>query len=112
MTEAESKVWKQIQSLFERCRSRSNYLVRNARMFIGDKTMPAQHLRKAAYVMGLMAGISIIWTANLNGQAIQRLVGIPLPELPQAASPFELRAINDPVTGKGALSSKGMKFLQ
>jgi hypothetical protein len=75
MTEAESKVWKQIQSLFERCRSRSNYLVRNARMFIGEKTMTAKHPHKAAYVMGLMAGISIIWTANLNGQAVQRLLG-------------------------------------
>ena len=62
--------------------------------------------------MGLMAGISILLTANLNGQAIQRLVGTPLADLPQVASPFELRAINDPVTGKGALSSKGMKFLQ
>src|SRR5271155_40143 len=107
MTEAESKVWKQIQSLFERCRSRSNYLIRNARMFIGEKTMTANHPRKAAYVMGLMAGISIIWTANLNGQAIQRLVGTPLPDLPQVASPFELRAINDPVTGKGTFVFEG-----
>src|SRR5271154_3993428 len=107
MTEAESKVWKQIQSLFERCRSRSNYLVRNVRMFIGEKTMCAKHPRKAAYVMGLMTGISIIWTANLNGQAIQRLVGTPLPDLPQVASPFELRAINDPVTGKGTFVFEG-----
>lgn len=43
MTEAESKVWKQIQSLFDRCRSKSNYLVRNVRMFIGEKTMTAKH---------------------------------------------------------------------
>src|SRR5580698_3113421 len=107
MTEAESKVWKQNQSLFERCRSRSNYLVRNARMLIGEKTMTAKDPRKAAYVMGLIAGVSIIWTANLNGQAIQRLVGTPLPELPQVASPFELRAINDPVTGKGAFVFEG-----
>jgi suppressor of ftsI len=76
-------------------------------MFIGEKTMTAKHPRKAAYVMGLMAGISIIWTANLNGQAIQRLVGTPLPDLPQVASPFELRAINDPVTGKGAFVFEG-----
>src|SRR5271156_1756070 len=107
MTEAESKVWKQIQSLFERCRSRSNYLVRNARTFIGEKTMTAKHPRKTAYVMVLMAGISIIWTANLDGQAIQRLVGTPLPDLPQVASPFELRAINDPVTGKGTFVFEG-----
>jgi len=69
--------------------------------------MTAKDPRKAAYVMGLMAGISILWTANLNGQAIQRLVGTPLPDLPQVASPFELRAINDLVTGKGAFVFEG-----
>ena len=74
--------------------------------------MTAKDPRKAAYVMGLMAGISIIWTANLNGQAFQRLVGRPLPDLPQVALPFELRASTTPSQARAPLSSKGMKFLQ
>jgi hypothetical protein len=37
----------------------------------------------------------------------QPLIGAPLPDLPQVMSPFELRAINDPATGKGAFVFEG-----
>lgn len=56
---------------------------------------------------GLMAEISIIWAVGVSSQAIQPVIGTPLPDLPQVASPFELRAINDPATGKGAFLFKG-----
>jgi hypothetical protein len=52
-----------------------------------------------------MMGISIIWTANVSGQAI--LIGTPLPDLPQVVSPFELRAINNPAIGKGTFVFEG-----
>jgi hypothetical protein len=32
--------------------------------------------------------------------------GTPLPEPPQVVSPFELRAINDPATGKERMSEE------
>jgi FtsP/CotA-like multicopper oxidase with cupredoxin domain len=54
-----------------------------------------------------MTGISVLWTANVSGQAIQPRIGTPLPDLPQVESPFELRAINDPVTGKGSFVFEG-----
>ena len=54
-----------------------------------------------------MAGISIIWTTSVSGQAIHPPIGEPLPDLPQVAAPFELRAINDPATGKGAFVFEG-----
>jgi hypothetical protein len=46
-----------------------------------------------------MAGISIIWTANVSGQAIHLPIGTPLPDLPQVVSHFKLQAVNDPATG-------------
>jgi FtsP/CotA-like multicopper oxidase with cupredoxin domain len=54
-----------------------------------------------------MVGILIIWTTNVIGQVIQPLIGTPLPNLPQVVSPFELQAINDPATGKGAFVFEG-----
>jgi hypothetical protein len=54
-----------------------------------------------------MAGISIIWIAKVNAQAICPPIGTPLPDPPQVVSPFELRAINDPATGKGAFVFEG-----
>jgi hypothetical protein len=65
--------------------------------------MIAKHVLSAVHEIGLMAGISIIWTANVSGQVIQPLIGTPLPNPPQVVSPFELRAINDPATGICAL---------
>ena len=65
--------------------------------------MIATHILRAVHLMGLMAGISIIWTANVSGQTIQPPIGTPLPDLPQVEAPFELRAINDPATGICAL---------
>jgi FtsP/CotA-like multicopper oxidase with cupredoxin domain len=77
------------------------------RMFRGEKTMIAKHVLRAVHEIGLMAGISIMWTANVSGQAIQPPIGTPLPDPPQVVSPFELRAINDPATGKGAFVFEG-----
>jgi hypothetical protein len=48
-----------------------------------------------------------MWAANVSGQTIQPPIGTPLPDPPQVESPFELRAINDPDTGKGAFVFKG-----
>jgi hypothetical protein len=76
-------------------------------MFFGEKTMIAKHVLRAVHEIGLMAGISIMWTANVSGQTIQPPIGTPLPDLPQVGSPFELRAINDPNTGKGAFVFEG-----
>ena len=59
-------------------------------MLFGEKTMIAKHIVRAVYVVGLMAGLSIIWTANVNGQSIHPPIGTPLPDLPQVVSPFEL----------------------
>jgi hypothetical protein len=58
--------------------------------------MIAKHILRAVHEIGLMAGISIMWTANVSGQTIQTPIGTLLPDLPQVESPFELRAINDP----------------
>ena len=77
------------------------------RMFCGEKTMIAKHVLRVACEMGLVAGISIMWTANVSGQAIQPPIGTPLPDPPQVVSPIELRAINDPATGKGAFVFEG-----
>jgi hypothetical protein len=56
----------------------------------------AKHVLRVVHEIGLMAGISIIWTANVSGKGLQLLIGTPLPDLAQVVSPFELRAINDP----------------
>jgi hypothetical protein len=69
--------------------------------------MIAKHIVRAVHVIGLMAGRSIVWTANINGQSIHPPIGTPLPELPQVVSPFELQAINDRATGKGAFVFEG-----
>ena len=53
--------------------------------------------------MGLLAGMSIIWTANVNGQSIHPPIGTTLPDPQQVVTSIELKAINDPATGKGAL---------
>jgi suppressor of ftsI len=76
-------------------------------MLFGEKTMIAKHIVRAVHVIELMAGRSIIWTANINAQSIHPPIGTPLPELPQVVSPYELRAINDPATGKGAFVFEG-----
>jgi hypothetical protein len=36
--------------------------------------MIVKRVLRAVYEVGLMAGISVIWTANLSGQAIQALI--------------------------------------
>ena len=36
--------------------------------------------------------------------------GVPLPNLPEAKSPFTLLAVNDPVTGKSAFSFEGKEI--
>ena len=69
--------------------------------------MIAKQISRAAHWVGLMAGISIIWIPNANGQSIHASIGTPWPDQPQVASPFELRAINDPATGKGAFVFEG-----
>jgi hypothetical protein len=52
-------------------------------MLFGEKTMIAKHIVRAVHVIGLMAGLSIIWTAKVNGQSIHPPIGTPLPDLPQ-----------------------------
>jgi FtsP/CotA-like multicopper oxidase with cupredoxin domain len=69
--------------------------------------MIAKRVLRAVYEVGLMAGVSIVWTANVNCQPIHPPIGTPLPDLPQAVSPFELRAVNDPATGKGSFLFEG-----
>ena len=76
-------------------------------MFFGEKTMIAKHILRAAHEMGLMAGISIIWTANVNGQSIHPPNGAPLPDPQQLVTSYELQAIYDPATGKGAFVFEG-----
>jgi hypothetical protein len=69
--------------------------------------MISKHVLRVVHQIGLMAGISIIWIAKVNAQAIYPPIGTPLPDPPQVVSPFELRAINDPATGKGAFVFEG-----
>src|SRR5260370_32634889 len=69
--------------------------------------MIAKQILRAVHEIGLMAAISIIWIAKINAQAIYPPIGTPLPDPPQVVSPFELRAINDPTTGKGAFVFEG-----
>ena len=76
-------------------------------MLFGERTMIAKHILRAIYVMGLLAGMSIIWTANVNGQSIHPPIGTPLPDLQQVVTSIELKAINDPATGKGAFVFEG-----
>jgi FtsP/CotA-like multicopper oxidase with cupredoxin domain len=70
-------------------------------------TMIAKHILRAVHAMGLMAGMSIIWIANVNGQSIHPPIGTQLPEPQQVVTSFELHAINDPTTGKGAFVFEG-----
>ena len=76
-------------------------------MLFGERTMIAKHILRAIYVMGLLAGISIIWTANVKGQSIHPPIGTPLPDPQQVVTSIELKAINDPATGKGAFVFEG-----
>lgn len=69
--------------------------------------MIAKQLLRALHAVGLTAGISIICVANVNGQSIRPLIGTPLPDPPQVVTSFELQAINDPATGKGAFVFEG-----
>jgi suppressor of ftsI len=69
--------------------------------------MIAKQLLRALREVGLTAGISIICVANVNGQSIRPLIGTPLPDPPQVVTSFELQAINDPATGKGAFVFEG-----
>src|SRR5260370_4720070 len=69
--------------------------------------MIAKQILRAVHEIGLMAAISIIWIAKVNAQAIYPPIGTPLPDTPQVVSPFELRAINDPTTGKGVVVFEG-----
>src|ERR1700751_1572881 len=76
-------------------------------MLFGERTMIAKRILRAIHVMGLLAGMSIIWTANVNGQSIHPPIGTPLPDPPQVVTSIELKAINDPATGKGAFVFEG-----
>jgi FtsP/CotA-like multicopper oxidase with cupredoxin domain len=76
-------------------------------MFFGEKTMIAKHILRAIHEIGLLAGMSIIWTANVNGQSIHPPIGTPLPDPQQVVTSIELKAINDPATGKGAFVFEG-----
>src|SRR6202789_740065 len=69
--------------------------------------MIAKQLLRAVREVGLTAGISIICVANVNGQSIRPPIGTPLPDPPQVVTSFELQAINDPATGKGAFVFEG-----
>ena len=76
-------------------------------MLFGERTMIARHILRAIHQMGLLAGMSIIWTANVNGQSIHPPIGTPLPNPQQVVTSIELKAINDPATGKGAFVFEG-----
>src|SRR5258707_2572458 len=76
-------------------------------MLFGEKTMIAKHIVRAVHIIELMAGFSVIWPANVKGQSIHPSISTPSPDLPQVVSPFELRAINDPATGKAAFVFEG-----
>ena len=69
--------------------------------------MIAKQILRAVHEVGLTAGISIICIANLNGQSIHPLIGTLLPDPPQVVNSFDLQAINDPATGKGAFLFEG-----
>jgi hypothetical protein len=69
--------------------------------------MIAKHILRAAHLMGLMVGISIIWNTNANGQSIHPPICPPLPNPSQVLTSFELHAISDPATGKGAFVFEG-----
>jgi hypothetical protein len=59
-------------------------------MLFGEKTMIAKHIVRAVHVIGLMAGLSIIWTANVNGQSIHPPIRHTLART--AASSVSIRA--------------------
>ena len=69
--------------------------------------MIAKQLLRAVHEVGLTAGISIICLVNVNGQSIHPPIGTLLPDPPQGVNSFELQAINDPATGKGAFLFEG-----
>src|ERR1700723_1796273 len=69
--------------------------------------MIAKQFLRAVHEVGVTAGISIICIANVNGQSIHPPIGTLLPDPPQVVNSFELQAINDPATGKGAFLFEG-----
>ena len=69
--------------------------------------MIAKQMLRAVHEVGLTAGISIICVANVIGQSIHPPIGTLLPDPPQVVKSFELQAINDPATGKGAFLFEG-----
>ena len=69
--------------------------------------MIAKEILRTVHQMGLMAAMSIIWIANVNGQSIHPPIGTPLPDPPQVVTSLELQAINDPATGKAAFAFEG-----
>src|SRR6201993_4581509 len=72
-----------------------------------DKTMIAKHSVRDIHEIGLMAELSTFLPANPNGKSIHPPVGTLLPDPPQVVTSFELQAINDPATGKGAFVFEG-----
>jgi hypothetical protein len=42
--------------------------------------MISKHVLRAVHEIGLMAGLSIIWIAKVNAQAIYPPIGTPLPD--------------------------------
>jgi hypothetical protein len=71
--------------------------------------MISKYVLRDVHEIGLMAGISIILIAKVNAQAIYPPIGTPLPDPPQVVSPFELRAINDPATGKSGIATSHLE---
>jgi suppressor of ftsI len=69
--------------------------------------MIAKQILRVVHEVGLTAGISIICVANVNSQSIHPPIGTLLPDPPQVVNSFELQAINDPATGKGAFLFEG-----
>jgi suppressor of ftsI len=54
--------------------------------------------------------LSLLTALCLEAQVPQARSGPPLPEMPEVRSPFVLRAVNDPHTGKGAFSYEGREI--
>ena len=69
--------------------------------------MIATLILRTIHKVGLMAGISLISTASSTDYSIHPPIGTPLPDPPQVVTSFELQAINDPGTGKGAFVFEG-----
>jgi hypothetical protein len=50
-------------------------------MFCGERIMSAKHVVRAVYKTGLMAGLFIFWTANVDGQSVDPPAPVVLPRV-------------------------------